>query len=429
MTVFDNILNILLPNYPTHPVFELANRLKSQHFLGLLLALCTIGLYPYVGQAGIGNVNQVQVSNHSPVPFDTVVAQPQMLFLVLDQHLNRPSFQIVGYNSSHRSTQVISNQSYMLILPPATREDDLNCTQLVELPDSFSQPVRFGFTQAGNVVPLALVSQNIPAVFAKFSFNRTIRKPSISLAYANIMPSSLFAGIDYYGAQIKSVKQNSNLEPARQRGTSDCPGCQFSKLAEGDFEAGGMLFLNVQPGTPRDGNTTIIQANLYDGVAGSIFAGGVMTQFANGLHLGGSLESLRIIDDEKQTAVLLSEQAKQHIQSNLLHYNGTVPDTAPEKLPVIRSMSRMPQGFSESVQRCAVTDCDSHYQSPKVLPSWFGEMGFERFEKTLQFSGYFADSNHTASPTITSCLQNCYRLSGPFLFDNCYHQLLRNRSV
>jgi hypothetical protein len=51
--MLDNILNILLPYHPTHSIFELADRLRSQHFLAFVLALCMIGSNPYVGQPGI----------------------------------------------------------------------------------------------------------------------------------------------------------------------------------------------------------------------------------------------------------------------------------------------------------------------------------------------------------------------------------------
>jgi hypothetical protein len=325
--------------------------------------------------------------------------------------------------------QVISDQSYMLTFSSATREDDLNFPQLFELPDSFSQLVFFGLTQAGNVVPLAIFSQNIPAVFAELVFERTIRKPSISLAYANIMPPSLFAGIDYNGAKIEGVKQNSSTELGRQPSIADCLGCQLGKLLKRNLQLVNMFFLDVQPRTPRNGNTTIIKANLYDGMAGSIFTAGVVMQFANTLHLFGSLEGLCIIDDEKQMAVFLSEQTEQHIQSNLLHYNGVIPETTPEKFTMISSMSRISQHFGEPVDRCAMTDRDSHYEGPKVLPSSLGKMVSERFEKTLQFSGYFADSNHKASPTIISCIYNCYRLSRPFLFDVFGNHKFKNRSV
>ena len=94
MTILDNILNVLLPDDPTHSVFEFANRLKSQHILGFVLALCTVGFNPYVGQAGIGAINQVQVSNHSPVSQYAIIAQPQMLFLVLDQQLSGPTLSV-----------------------------------------------------------------------------------------------------------------------------------------------------------------------------------------------------------------------------------------------------------------------------------------------------------------------------------------------
>jgi len=53
MTILDDIFNIFLPNYPTYSVFEFANRFKSQHFFVLVLALCTTGFNPCVGQASI----------------------------------------------------------------------------------------------------------------------------------------------------------------------------------------------------------------------------------------------------------------------------------------------------------------------------------------------------------------------------------------
>ena len=91
MTMFNNIFHRLLPNYLAHAILELTDRLKTQHFLGMIgLALGTLGIQAHVGQAGIGGIDQVQVSNHSLVPQDTVIRQPQMLFLVLDQQLNLP---------------------------------------------------------------------------------------------------------------------------------------------------------------------------------------------------------------------------------------------------------------------------------------------------------------------------------------------------
>jgi hypothetical protein len=91
MTMFNDIFNRLLPNDLAHAIFEFTDRFKSQHFLGMMvLALCTLSLHAQVGQAGIGGIHQVQVSNHSLVPQDTVIRQPQLLFLILDQQLNLP---------------------------------------------------------------------------------------------------------------------------------------------------------------------------------------------------------------------------------------------------------------------------------------------------------------------------------------------------
>jgi hypothetical protein len=64
-----------------------------------------------------------------------------------------------------------------------------------------------------------------------------------------------------------------------------------------------------------------------------------------------------------------------------------------------------------------------------VLPWPLGKMLAKGFEKTLEFSWDFADCNHTASPMISFYCYKSYRQSRPFLFDNCHHQNLRNRSV
>jgi len=53
MTIFDDILNVLLPDDLTDAVFEFADRFKSQYFLVLVLALCTTSFNPGVGQTGI----------------------------------------------------------------------------------------------------------------------------------------------------------------------------------------------------------------------------------------------------------------------------------------------------------------------------------------------------------------------------------------
>ena len=95
MADLDHILNRLVPHGLPQLGLELADWRKTQHSLFLLAALCTLGVHAQVGQAGIGGVDQVQVSNYSPVPQDTVGAQPQMLLLILDQQFNGPATQVI----------------------------------------------------------------------------------------------------------------------------------------------------------------------------------------------------------------------------------------------------------------------------------------------------------------------------------------------
>jgi hypothetical protein len=243
------------------------------------------------------------------------------------------------------------------------------------------------------------------------------------------MPFSLFAGIDHIGAKIKSVKQHRNFKSLRQTRTSYCLGRYLCKLAEWNFQPSGMFFFDVQPRTPRDSNTSIIQSNLHDSMAGSILSGGVVVKFANGLHLFGSFKGLGIIDNEKQMAVLFIEETREHIQGDLLHYYRFIPDASPEEFTVIGAMSTVPQQLDEFFNRTAMTDAHRQYHRPEIAVHMFGNLLFHRLEKTLQFFWDFADCNHVASLMITICRYKCYRLSRPFLFAVFNNHNVSNRSV
>ena len=79
MTDLEHIIDGVPPNRLPQVGFELTDRRKTQHALFVVLALCILGLYAQVGQAGIGGIDQVQVSNHSPVPQHAVPQQIENL--------------------------------------------------------------------------------------------------------------------------------------------------------------------------------------------------------------------------------------------------------------------------------------------------------------------------------------------------------------
>ena len=76
MTDLDHILDRGIPRRTRQVGLELSDRRKTPHALSLAWALCTLGFQAQVGQAGIGDINQVQVSNDSPVSQDAIGAQP-----------------------------------------------------------------------------------------------------------------------------------------------------------------------------------------------------------------------------------------------------------------------------------------------------------------------------------------------------------------
>jgi hypothetical protein len=309
------------------------------------------------------------------------------------------------------------------------REYNLNCTQLIQFSDSLSQPVFSGFTQAGDITPDSAVSQNIPSVFGKFAFFRTGCKPSVRLAYTDIMPFSRFAGINYRGAQIKGVKQNSDMEFRRQRSITNCFSSHLSKLTKGHFQFAGMFLFDIQQRSPWNSDTVIVQTRLQNGMADAVLAGSMMVQFANSFHLFGSFKILSVIDDEKQMLVFLGEQTAQHVQGNQLHCSRLIPTASPEKFAVVGAMSTVSQQLYEPIDSAAMTDANRQHHRPEVAIDVFRNLSFDRLEKTLQFSWDFADGSHTASLHISSCLYITYRQTKLFLFDNSYHQFFKNRSV
>ena len=423
MAVFNDIFNRLLPNDLAHVILELTDRLKWQQFLGIVsLALCTSSFQAHVGQAGIGGIHQVQVSNHSLVPQHAVIRQPQMLFLVLDQHLDGPTLEIVGDNGFHRSAQVIRNQRNMFCLSPATREDDFNRPQFPQVTHPFGQVISFGFKQAGDLIPPAAITQNISAIFTQAAFDLTHLKPPIRLAHADIMPVFSLAGSHHHRAQIEGVKQNRQLEFLRQGSLVNRFGGQFGELAEGDFQLFDLFFLDVQPRTPGNNDTPIKQTDLEDGMTFAVLAGGMMMQFADGVHLLGPLESLGIVDNEVTMTILPAIETLESIQSNFSYDPRFLPGAAPKKLAMIGSMGRAPQSLDESFNSSSVTDGDGHHQRPKMAPGGLGKVFFQGPKKIFDFFGNAVDSKHKASLPINLCFHYVYRQERPFLLDVFNHQ-------
>jgi hypothetical protein len=69
MTAFDHIFDRFVPHHSPHARFELGDRREQKRRrLGLLAALFILAQRE-AGQAGIGNINQVQVSKESRINY------------------------------------------------------------------------------------------------------------------------------------------------------------------------------------------------------------------------------------------------------------------------------------------------------------------------------------------------------------------------
>ena len=149
-----------------HLLLEFTDGRKMQRILGVLLALCTLGHHPQVGQAGGRDINQAQVSNYRLVPTNVVVAKPQTLLLILDQHFNGPTLKVSGQYFFSRRMNVVRHQCDMVGLPFPSREDNLNLSQTIHSADPFGQTIRTTFAQSLDRVRFAFSFQYIAAVFA-----------------------------------------------------------------------------------------------------------------------------------------------------------------------------------------------------------------------------------------------------------------------
>jgi hypothetical protein len=93
----------------------------------------------------------------------------------------------------------------------------------------------------------------------------------------------------------------------------------------------------------------------------------------------------------KGLAVFFVKQIPDHVDGDVLHDCRFIPETSPEELTVVGPVSRASQCLCQTLYGDSVGNGDSHNQAPEVLPCSVGEMVFERFEKTFEFSGYVAD--------------------------------------
>jgi hypothetical protein len=119
-----------------------------------------------------------------------------------------------------------------------------------------------------------------------------------------------------------------------------------------------MFLFDVQQRSPWNSDAAIEQAYFQNGMSHSVFAGGMMMEFSNRLYFPGSLESLSVVNDEKQMSIFLGEQSSQHIQCNLLADCGFIPVASPEEFAVIGPVRSVSQRLNEPFDGAAVADAD-----------------------------------------------------------------------
>ena len=282
MTDFHHIFHGFVP-YCLPPLgLELPDRRKTQHTLFVFAALCTLGVHAQVGQAGVGAIDPVQVSNHSPVPQYAVSAQPQMLLLVLDQQFDRPATQVIRDNLSAGSGKIVRHQRNRLSVPAPAREDDLDRAEFLHRPNPAGHTIGLRLVQPGDLHPLPRTTQNIGSVGSEMMRPAIDREPAVGLAHPDVMPALVFHGSGYGRAPVIGVKQHGNVHRGRQGKSSYRLGCEFRQGRKRNLQLAGLLFLDLEPTTPGNRDTGAVQAGFEDRVAGPVPAGGVRVELAHG---------------------------------------------------------------------------------------------------------------------------------------------------
>ena len=308
-----------------------------------------MGLYAHVGQAGIDGVNQVQVSNYSPVSQNTVIAQPQMLLLVSDKHLNRPAFEITDDDGRGGQFEIVGHQRPIAALAFAACKDNVDFAKPLHNAFAHRNAIESCAAKAFDAVPAAAVTQHIAAVFLQTSADAADGK----VAIGHIVPFTLFAGVDHGRAKIERIEQDRHVELFRKCRSGNGLGGEFRELTKRLTQFGGVFFFDIEPAAQWDGDASIIETGLEDHVAFGVGSTTVQMDSAGGIHNIRILACLRLIDDQEHPPVFLRAQTSEHIQGDLLYDHRLVPDGPPKKLAVIGSVCRTSQGPGQPIDRVA----------------------------------------------------------------------------
>lgn len=428
MRYFNNILNFFLPDNLAHAGLEMAYRSRLHIIFIFALAFFTFGQAD-VGQAGIGAVNKAKVSCNRPVPQHAVIAQPKMLLLLFNHHLNGPSTQIIADDFIRAGSEVIGNNCDKIPVTSPLREHDFHFAEIFHRSNPPSDSAAAGLAQASDGIPAARALQNVFAVSADFFAAAVNSQPAIRLANTDEMPLAGIAGLRHDRAEIKRIEQNFDVELLRNLNIQNNLSSQLGEFFERHIQLCSMFFFDVQPTADWNGNPAIPQACLENRMAHAVLAGGMMMNLSDGLHLLRPLDGLRVVDDEHATAAVFTIQPSEQTQRQIPMSSRVIKTAAPEKLAVIGPVLNVSKHADDALDGACVADADGHDEVAIIGVGVSCENRFYRPEKSVKFSRDFADSNHTASLPVNTVVHNIYRPARLYLFKHSYHKIPYYRSV
>ena len=335
-----------------------------------------------MGQAGIGTIDQAKVSNNSPVPQNTVIAQPKMLLLFFDHNFNRPTFEVIPNHLFNGKTYIIGYQRDYSPITSPFREDNLDKVQLVHGSNALREFIAGCFPEPLNTVPPTRTIQKVLTIRTHLMFRSVGCQPTIGLADTDIPPLPLF---DHSGAEIERIEQDGHVELIRNLCIMNDIFGQSSQFLEAEIKLFGVFFFDVQPGAKRNRHTSVPETCLDNVMSVTIFSGGMMMDLSDSLHLLGPLNGLSVVDDEQALFASLLIEPSEHTPCLVGDHIHLVKLTSPQEFAMIRSVRGVPQQLYEPVNGRSVADADC-YDERTIIGVHVGSYpAFDRLEKICCF--------------------------------------------
>ena len=357
-----------------------------------------------MGQEGIGQKHQVQVVNCGLIGEVLVLAQPQELFAVLEEHFDLPTMVVRRNDLTGRELRVIRHQSQDFGFALFAGEHHVQASQRADLhPAGVDTGVshRTVFLLEGEaLLRRPAVTEQVASVGPGLELTTVAEEIAVALERRDKMEPLAPTGLDDRRAQVEAVEQDADANILGRLEFADQLGGQFGGLTEGPLQRPTVLLLDVQPHAP--GNR--VAAKRQDGRDVLMAPHGGVGQWvfhpADGLHGLAAFAFLGVVEDQLDGLSRLRRQQGQQ----LLGLEGQHDRRLPAG-PVQEVVEAAAVGMHPLVQ-VAVEGADiasapgegnQQHEQAKVVEMVPEELLAQRFKERLEFFGEMDDLKHTGN--------------------------------